>query len=42
MGDRDPGVPLPGVPGSDVEIATGDEFEVESIEIEESECIAQR
>ena len=28
--------------GSDVEIATGDEFEVESIEIEESECIAQR
>lgn len=28
--------------GSDVEIASGDEFEVESIEVEEAECIAQR
>jgi hydrogenase nickel incorporation protein HypA/HybF len=28
--------------GSDVEIAAGNEFEVESIEIEEAECIAQR
>ena len=28
--------------GSDVEIACGDEFEVESIEVEEVECIAQR
>jgi hydrogenase nickel incorporation protein HypA/HybF len=28
--------------GSDVAIATGDEFEVESIEVEEAECIAQR
>ncbi|HUE25303.1 MAG TPA: hydrogenase maturation nickel metallochaperone HypA [Solirubrobacteraceae bacterium] len=28
--------------GSDVEIASGDEFLVESIEVEEVECIAQR
>jgi hydrogenase nickel incorporation protein HypA/HybF len=28
--------------GSDVEIATGNEFEVESIEVEEAECIAQK
>ena len=28
--------------GSDVEIASGDEFEVESIEVEEPECIAPR
>jgi hydrogenase nickel incorporation protein HypA/HybF len=28
--------------GSDVEIASGNEFEVESIEVEEAECIAQR
>ena len=25
-----------------VEVASGDEFEVESIEVEEAECIAQR
>ncbi len=28
--------------GSDVEIASGNEFEVESIEIEEAACIAQK
>jgi hydrogenase nickel incorporation protein HypA/HybF len=28
--------------GSDVQVASGDEFEVESIEVEEAECIAQR
>jgi hydrogenase nickel incorporation protein HypA/HybF len=28
--------------GSEVEIATGDEFEVESIEVEEAQCIAPR
>ena len=28
--------------GSDVEIASGNEFEVESIEVEEAECIAPR
>ncbi len=28
--------------GSDVGVATGDEFEVESIEVEEAECIAPR
>lgn len=28
--------------GSDVEVACGDEFEVESIEVEEVECIAPR
>ena len=28
--------------GSDVVVAGGDEFEVESIEVEEAECIAQR
>ena len=43
VGDRDPGVPLPGVR----RLATsawraGNEFEVESIEVEEAACIAQR
>lgn len=28
--------------GSEVEVASGDEFEIESIEVEEAECIAQR
>jgi hydrogenase nickel incorporation protein HypA/HybF len=28
--------------GSQVEVAAGNEFEVESIEVEEAECIAQR
>ena len=28
--------------GGSVEVASGDEFEVESIEVEEAECIAQR
>lgn len=28
--------------GSEVEVASGDEFEVESIEVEEAVCIAQR
>ncbi len=28
--------------GGDVAVASGDEFEVESIEVEEAECIAQR
>ncbi|MEA2419997.1 MAG: hydrogenase nickel incorporation protein HypA/HybF [Thermoleophilaceae bacterium] len=28
--------------GGRVEVATGDEFEVESIEVEEAECIARR
>ncbi len=28
--------------GSDVGVASGDEFEVESIEVEEAECIARR
>ncbi len=28
--------------GSDVEVASGNEFEVESIEVEEAECIAPR
>jgi hydrogenase nickel incorporation protein HypA/HybF len=28
--------------GADVEVASGDEFEVESIEIEEPQCIAQK
>jgi hydrogenase nickel incorporation protein HypA/HybF len=28
--------------GTDVEVLTGNEFEVESIEVEEAECIAQR
>jgi hydrogenase nickel incorporation protein HypA/HybF len=37
-----PAFRCPACAGSDVEIATGDEFEVESIEIEETECIAQR
>lgn len=29
-------------PSGRVEVASGDEFEVESIEVEEAECIAQR
>ena len=29
-------------PGGTVEVASGDEFEVESIEVEEAECIAPR
>jgi len=37
-----PAFRCPACAGSDVEIATGDEFEVESIEIEETACIAQR
>ena len=28
--------------GSDVEIASGEEFEVESIDVDEAQCIAQR
>ncbi len=28
--------------GGEVEVASGDEFEVESIEVEEAECIARR
>ena len=28
--------------GSDVEVTSGNEFEVESIEVEEAECIAPR
>jgi hydrogenase nickel incorporation protein HypA/HybF len=29
-------------PGASIEVASGDEFEVESIEVEEAECIAPR
>ena len=29
-------------PSGRIEVASGDEFEVESIEVEEAECIAQR
>ena len=36
VGDRDPGVPLPDVRRRDVQVASGNEFEVESIEIEEA------
>jgi hydrogenase nickel incorporation protein HypA/HybF len=37
-----PAFRCPECTGSDVQVASGDEFEVESIEIEETECIAQR
>jgi hydrogenase nickel incorporation protein HypA/HybF len=45
--DHDWGIEIPAFrcpecSGSDVEIANGDEFEVESITVEETECIAQR
>ena len=32
----------PACGGADVEVASGNEFEVESIEVEEDACIAQR
>jgi hydrogenase nickel incorporation protein HypA/HybF len=32
----------PGCGGADVEVVSGNEFEVESIDVEEAECIAQR
>jgi hypothetical protein len=41
VADRDPGVPLP-ERRRDVGVASGNEFEVESIEVEEAACIAQR
>jgi hydrogenase nickel incorporation protein HypA/HybF len=37
-----PAFRCPSCGGSDVAIASGDEFEVESIEVEEVACIAQR
>jgi hydrogenase nickel incorporation protein HypA/HybF len=37
-----PAFRCPSCGGSDVEIASGDEFEVESIEVEEAACIAPR
>jgi hydrogenase nickel incorporation protein HypA/HybF len=37
-----PAFRCPSCGGSEVEVASGDEFEVESIEVEEAECIAQR
>jgi hydrogenase nickel incorporation protein HypA/HybF len=37
-----PAFRCPACGGSDVEVAAGNEFEVESIEVEEAECIAQR
>jgi hydrogenase nickel incorporation protein HypA/HybF len=37
-----PAFRCPTCEGSEVVIATGNEFEVESIEVEEAECIAQR
>ena len=37
-----PAFRCPQCSGSDVEIASGDEFEVEAIEVEEAECIGQR
>jgi len=37
-----PAFRCPSCGGSDVAIASGDEFEVESIEVEEAECIAPR
>lgn len=37
-----PAFRCPQCAGSDVEIASGNEFEVEAIEVEEAECIAQR
>ena len=37
-----PAFRCPACGGGDVAVASGDEFEVESIEVEEAECIAQR
>ncbi len=37
-----PAFRCPQCAGSDVAVASGDEFEVESIEVEEAECIARR
>jgi hydrogenase nickel incorporation protein HypA/HybF len=37
-----PAFRCPECSGSNVEIAGGDEFQVEAIEVEEAECIAQR
>jgi hydrogenase nickel incorporation protein HypA/HybF len=37
-----PAFRCPACAGSDVEVASGDEFEVESIEVEEAACIAPR
>jgi hydrogenase nickel incorporation protein HypA/HybF len=37
-----PAFRCPACQGSDVAVASGDEFEVESIEVEEAACIAQR
>jgi hydrogenase nickel incorporation protein HypA/HybF len=37
-----PAFRCPGCGGSDVEIASGNEFEVESIDVEEAQCIGQR
>jgi hydrogenase nickel incorporation protein HypA/HybF len=37
-----PAFRCPSCGGSEVEIASGDEFEVESIEVEEAECIARK
>ncbi|MGA8336989.1 MAG: hydrogenase maturation nickel metallochaperone HypA [Solirubrobacteraceae bacterium] len=37
-----PAFRCPSCAGSDVEIASGDEFEVEAIEVEEAQCIGQR
>ena len=42
VGDRLPLLPLPGLRRPDVEVVSGDEFEVESIEVEEAECTAPR
>ena len=41
-GIEKPAFRCPTCGGSDVEVASGDEFEVESIEVEEAECIAPR
>ena len=40
VGDRGAGVPLPALRSGDVEVVSGEELEVESIEVEEAECIA--
>jgi hydrogenase nickel incorporation protein HypA/HybF len=37
-----PAFRCPSCDGGDVEITSGNEFEVESIEVEEAECIAQK
>jgi hydrogenase nickel incorporation protein HypA/HybF len=37
-----PAFRCPQCAGSDVAVASGDEFEVEAIEVEEAQCIAQR